>query len=142
MRVVWGQWPLNGCNILCLSGWEFPKDISILKDMKIFIYSVHYCSPILIKIWMCWQIFVKLLNIKFPENWFSSFIVICNRWTDRHGEDCRCIFTTLLWVHLETKMLWFEHYINQLKSLAKRLRLLHLVCLQMLRGCEKGTLKR
>jgi hypothetical protein len=71
------------------------------KKMQVFMYSVHYCRWILTKIWICWQILVKLFSIKFHDNPFrKSWAVTCwqtdgrhvAKQKDRYEKVNRCIF--------------------------------------------------
>jgi hypothetical protein len=69
--------------------------LEILKEMCVSLH-VYYCYPVLTKCGISQQILVKLSNIKFHKNLYSSSWVVTCRQTDKHGKPNGHIFCNFI----------------------------------------------
>lgn len=93
--------------------------VSYAEDMcrNVCFHVKYYYCLILIKIWVCCQIFVKFPIIKFIQHFYSGFWVLMCRQTDRPYKANKYIFATSLrsrqWCLFKTNYLCFrsvKHY--------------------------------
>jgi hypothetical protein len=68
----------------CTAGWGFPIRSLLHTETHVGLHTkcLICCCLILTKIWMCWQIFIKVHNTKFHENLFSHSRGVAHEQTD------------------------------------------------------------